>query len=61
MSTYTNFFNSPISQQQLGMMKAFRNKKLKSGNRWEGKMTDGVRVRFHINNGIIDSAYPFFK
>lgn len=43
------------------MMKAFRNKKFDKHNAWIGTMTDGVKVEFRIDNGIITSAYANFK
>lgn len=39
---------------------AYTNKTHKEGNLWKGKMTDGVEVNIHIENEIINSAYPSF-
>lgn len=45
-------------QQELAY--AFKNKIHTGGNAWVGKMSDGVKVKLHINNGILESAYPIF-
>lgn len=40
---------------------AYKNKKFQKNNIWEGVMTDGITVRFHIDNGVIQSAFPVFN
>ena len=59
----STFFPDDWSQQRIQeeLAIAFQNKKFQSGNAYNGKMSNGVKVRFHIENGIIKSAYPNFN
>jgi Bacterial EndoU nuclease len=58
----STFFPDLWSKQKLQeeLAFAFANKQYKFSNVWIGQMTDGVRVQFHIDNGIIKTAFPKF-
>ncbi|GEN68239.1 EndoU domain-containing protein [Chryseobacterium rhizosphaerae] len=59
----STFFPDNWSRQRIHeeLAIAFNNKKFGGGNAYDGKMSNGIKVRFHIDNGVIRSAYPNFK
>lgn len=58
----STFFPDSWSKQKLQeeFAFAFKNKEYKSSNIWHGTMSDGVKLQFHIDNGIIKTAFPIF-
>ena len=59
----STFFPDDWTQQRVHeeLAIAFENKKFQGGNAYDGTMSNGVKIRFHIENGVIKSAYPNFK
>jgi len=57
-----NFFPDTWTQQkvQQELAIAFKNKIFINQNKWIGKMSDGVKVEFRIDNGTIKTAFPIF-
>ena len=58
----SNFFPDSWTKQKLQeeLALAFKNKTFQKNNIWHGVMSDGIKVQFHIDNGIIKTAFPIF-
>ena len=58
----SSFFPDHWSKERVQEELAFasKNKVFKGGNKYQGIMSDGVKVQFHIDNGIIKTAFPIF-
>lgn len=58
----SSFFPDSWSKERVQEELTFasKNKVFKGGNKYEGIMSDGVKVQFHIDNGVIKTAFPIF-
>jgi hypothetical protein len=58
----STFFPDSWTKQKLQeeLAFAFESKIYQKNNIWHGKMSDGIKVQFHIDNGIIKTAFPIF-
>ncbi|WP_158728537.1 MULTISPECIES: EndoU domain-containing protein [unclassified Flavobacterium] len=58
----STFFPDSWSKQKLQeeLVVALKNKEYQFSNIWHGTMSDGVKIQFHIDNGVVKTSFPIF-